>query len=86
MKKEEFPEFDVVERLFAPMPKFWKAIFNVAVVITVICAAIIGTHDQLVELGISIPSWYAKLALVASSVSAFLAKLTVDKDKWAGQR
>lgn len=85
-KSSEFPEFDIVERFLAPMPKFWSRVFTIASTLTIVSLALVGTYDQLVAIGIVFPQWVAKAVALASSVAAFLSKFTVDKDKWAGQK
>jgi hypothetical protein len=82
----EFPEFDIIERFLAPMPKFWARIFSIASVVLVISLGVIHTYDQLIALGMEFPAWVAKAMALVSSVAAFLSKLTVDKEKWAGQQ
>jgi len=75
-------QLSAIERFTAPMPKFFERIFDVLSIVSVICAAIVMMAGSLTEVGVVLPEKWALIVSVASAIGAFVAKFTVDFDKY----
>lgn len=74
---------NILERWNAPMPAFFKPIYQASLVLLSLALGITFVHDQLVQQGLTIPGWFTITSGVAGVVGTLLTKLTVD---WNAKR
>ena len=79
MKKGYFPNtsLSLVQRFRAPMPKFFKVVFYIGLLLAAVSAGLYQFQQDLAASGMAIPNWITTVSGWVGAVSALVSKLTI---------
>lgn len=81
MKKTPDFSLSLAQRLAAPMPKFFKVLFYIGLVLAATGAAMFEFQNDLAEAGLVVPEWLTIVTTWVGAVSALISKLTIRIDE-----